>query len=408
MFRVIETFSGIGSQAKALTRIGKPFEIVNTADWDINAILAYCLIHKGKIDINKYADISDEDVTNFLKGLSLSSDGKKPMSDEAFRRMPMHLKRRLYAAIKETRNMVSITDVMGSDIPDNIDLFTYSFPCQDLSLCGCWHGNKSGIARDAHNRSGMLWEVERILLEMNEMGKELPRLEQSDEYKPFALLNDDSMDEVFNFDEKDIGNVLGFLFKINLNSKKLFIYQQAYVGSRLQAKNNLRIIQKDNVFEIVDKEMLKIDKRGELLILDNTILVRNVKVLQDFFGFQVFVRNQAQSVISKLEELDIIGNIATLKEYQTGEKLTISKKLMKVKNSPVLAMDKDELINKIPLVPRYKNIIHIENGKIRTNTKKDVDNLMKLLNDDYVKSELTDMEYDSTSKTLLNSESQDE
>ena len=106
MFRVIETFSGIGSQAKALTRIGKPFEIVNTADWDINAILAYCLIHKGKIDINKYAEISDEDVTNFLKGLSLSSDGKKPMSDEAFMRMPMHLKRRLYAAIKETRNMV--------------------------------------------------------------------------------------------------------------------------------------------------------------------------------------------------------------------------------------------------------------------------------------------------------------
>ena len=109
MFRVIETFRGIGSQAKALTRIGRPFEIVNTADWDINAILAYCLIHKGKIDINKYADISDEDVTNFLKGLSLSSDGKKPMSDEAFRRMPMHLKRRLYAAIKETRNIADIS-----------------------------------------------------------------------------------------------------------------------------------------------------------------------------------------------------------------------------------------------------------------------------------------------------------
>ena len=81
---------------------------------------------------------------------------------------------------------------------------------------------------------------------------------------------------------------------------------------------------------------------------------------------------------------------------------------MKVKNSPVLNMDKDELISKIPLVTRYKNIIHIENGKIRANTKKDVDNLMKLLNDDYVKSELTDKEYDSVSKTLLNNEGQDE
>lgn len=175
MFRVIETFSGIGSQAKALTKIGRPFEIVNTADWDINAILAYCLIHKGKIDVDKYSEVSDEKVTEFLKGFSLSSDGKKPMNDESFKRIPMNVKRRLYVAIKETNNLVSITDIKGEDIPENIDLFTYSFPCQDLSLCGCWHGNKSGIARDAHNRSGMLWEVERILLEMSEKGKELPR-----------------------------------------------------------------------------------------------------------------------------------------------------------------------------------------------------------------------------------------
>ena len=59
MFRVIETFSGIGSQAKALTRIGRPFEIVNTADWDIHVILAYCMIFRGKIDIDKYASVPD-------------------------------------------------------------------------------------------------------------------------------------------------------------------------------------------------------------------------------------------------------------------------------------------------------------------------------------------------------------
>ena len=85
------------------------------------------------------------------------------MSKSSFKRLSPELKRGLYTAIKETKNLVSITDVKGEDIPENIDLFTYSFPCQDLSLCGCWHGNKSGIARDAHNRSGMLWEVERIL-----------------------------------------------------------------------------------------------------------------------------------------------------------------------------------------------------------------------------------------------------
>ena len=289
MFRVIETFSGIGSQAKALTRIGKPFEIVNTADWDINAILAYCLIHKGKIDINKYAEISDEDVTNFLKGLSLSSDGKKPMSDEAFMRMPMHLKRRLYAAIKETRNMVSITDVMGSDIPDNIDLFTYSFPCQDLSLCGCWHGNKSGIARDAHNRSGMLWEVERILLEMNEMGKELPR---------FLL-----MENVTNILSKphaaDFGDWkatlenLGYYNKIyRLNAQNFGIPQKrerAYMISILCKNNAETIEQVEKYFEEHNLEKdeathLKIWEDNELLYDGkevNDIIVNTVTTKQD-------------------------------------------------------------------------------------------------------------------------------
>lgn len=57
----------------------------------------------------------------------------------------------------------------------NIDLFTYSFPCQDLSVCGSWHGNMSGIDRNANNRSGMLWEVERILKEYVEKEITLPK-----------------------------------------------------------------------------------------------------------------------------------------------------------------------------------------------------------------------------------------
>lgn len=225
-------------------------------------------------------------------------------------------------------------------------------------------------------------------------------LEQNEKYKPFALLNK-SLESVENFKEENIKDVLGFIFKINVNSKKLFLYQHAYVGSKLRTKNVLRIVQKEDIFEIVDKEMLKIDKRSEMIILDNTLLVKNVKVLQDYFGFQIFIRNQAKETISKLEKLDIIGNVDKLKEYQNEEKLTISKKLMKIQNSPVLQMKKADLINKIPTISRYKGMIHIENGKIKTNTKKDIDNLMKLLNDDYVKSELTEQEYDSTSKILL-------
>lgn len=175
MFRVVETFSGIGAQAKALERLGTDFEIVNTCDWDINAIVAYCRIHRGGIDTGICSDKTDREIEQFLKNSTLSMDGKKPVSETTFRRLAPEFKRLLYAAIQQTNNFVSITDVHGTDIAEDIDLLTYSFPCQDLSLCGCWHGNKSGIARDAHNRSGMLWEVERILKEMHFSKRKLPR-----------------------------------------------------------------------------------------------------------------------------------------------------------------------------------------------------------------------------------------
>ena len=133
MFKVIETFSGIGAQAKALENINAEFEIVHTADWDINAIIAYYAIHNySPQHFDKYKSVSDNAIEKFLSELTLSSDGKKPINERYFNRLNKQVKRLLYIAIKETKNFVSITDMHGTDIPNNIDLFTYSFPCQDL------------------------------------------------------------------------------------------------------------------------------------------------------------------------------------------------------------------------------------------------------------------------------------
>ena len=175
MIKVIETFSGIGAQAKALERIGVEHEIINTCDWDMSAIIAYWMIHKHGSEGDRYSKISDDDICDFLKSQNISMDGKKPVNHSLISGFSIESKRILYRAIKETKNLVSITDVHGKDIPEDIDLLTYSFPCQDLSLCGFWHGNITGISRDANNRSGMLWEIDRILKEMNSEGRNLPR-----------------------------------------------------------------------------------------------------------------------------------------------------------------------------------------------------------------------------------------
>ena len=178
-FKVIETFSGIGAQAKALERIKKDnpnfdYEIVKTVEWEIGASYAYDLIHHGKQNLKKYDNLKKNDLVNILSNFNLSSDGKQPMTRMGLKHMPIQQLKAILHSIEANKNLVDITSVHAKDLPD-ADLLTYSFPCQDLSISSYWHGNFSGIDKDAGNRSGLLWEIERILKEYKQIKKAKPR-----------------------------------------------------------------------------------------------------------------------------------------------------------------------------------------------------------------------------------------
>lgn len=175
MFKVVEAFSGIGSQAKALKNIGVEYEIIATIDWDISAIIAYDMIHHGKPRLEELKGISVDEMKKELKKYTFSSDGKVPLTKEKIDKLNINVIKHLFLAIKRSKNLINITDVKGKELPNEIDLLTYSFPCQDLSIARSWHGENGGIDRAANNRSGMLWEVERILKERLDLGLNLPK-----------------------------------------------------------------------------------------------------------------------------------------------------------------------------------------------------------------------------------------
>lgn len=114
--RLIELFAGIGSQAKALERLGADFEHYRICEFDKYAVKSYNAIHG----------------TNF-----------------------------------ETSDITKITaDDLGIvDTDKYCYIMTYSFPCQDLSVAG----KQKGYNRDSRTRSGLLWEVERLLDECQEL-----------------------------------------------------------------------------------------------------------------------------------------------------------------------------------------------------------------------------------------------
>lgn len=175
IYNIVEFFSGIGSQARALKNIGININVQATCEWDLHAFIAYDAIHESYEILPEVESLNKKQLLAILSKYTLSNNGKEPMNYLTLRGYSEIVLRRMLSAIKRTRNLVDISRVHGEQMPDNTDILTYSFPCQDLSNVGAFHGYNKGIDIGSGSRSSLLWQVGRILAEMKNLGKVLPR-----------------------------------------------------------------------------------------------------------------------------------------------------------------------------------------------------------------------------------------
>jgi DNA (cytosine-5)-methyltransferase 1 len=109
MIKYLSLFSGIGAFEKALDRLNIPYELIGYCEIDKYASKAYSLLHN----------------------------------------------------VPETMNFGDITKLNEKKLPDDIDLITYGFPCQDISIAGYQKGlfDENG----EKTRSGLFFDALRII-----------------------------------------------------------------------------------------------------------------------------------------------------------------------------------------------------------------------------------------------------
>lgn len=174
-YNLVELFSGIGSQAKALKNLGIQVNLQGTSEWDVHAIAAYDVIHNSPEIPEEIQNMDKSSLLEILRNYTFSNSGKEPLDFSSLRTYSVEVLRRIYTSIVRNKNYVDITRLDGASLPDDVDMLTYSFPCQDLSNVGAFHGYNKGIDKDSGSRSSLLWQVGRILTEMKDAKKNLPR-----------------------------------------------------------------------------------------------------------------------------------------------------------------------------------------------------------------------------------------
>lgn len=116
ILRVIELFAGYGSQSMALKRLGIPFEHHKVVEFDKYAINSFNAVHGTNFPTMDIREITGKDLE----------------------------------IVEKTKYQY---------------LLTYSFPCTDLSVAGAMKGMEEGSG----TRSSLLWEVKRLLEEVDNL-----------------------------------------------------------------------------------------------------------------------------------------------------------------------------------------------------------------------------------------------
>ena len=153
--KVFEAFAGIGSQSMALRNIGIDYEVVGISEVDRYALLSYWAIHHNGYEKYDYNNITKDEIIEEIKESNIAYNFSTYKSD-----IPNNKKDllKLYNAHKITKNYGDIRLIDENKLP-NFDLFTYSFPCKNISIAG----EQKGFEEGSNTQSSLLWECRRII-----------------------------------------------------------------------------------------------------------------------------------------------------------------------------------------------------------------------------------------------------
>ena len=181
--------------------------------------------------------------------------------------------RRVYAAIIRSNNFVDVSSLTGEKMPEGVDILTYSFPCQDLSNVGAFHGYNKGIDKDSGSRSSLLWQVGRILKEMKDAEKELPKYLLMENVPTLLAKRHKSNFKTWIDDLKELGYV-SYYFQLNASdfglpqNRPRLLMVSVFVGDDEVKKKIVESYFKGKTSEKIVKEFVDSDYYKKIEIKD--------------------------------------------------------------------------------------------------------------------------------------------
>ncbi len=220
-----------------------------------------------------------------------------------------------------------------------------------------------------------------------------------------SVIGNDGL-EIFNFNEDTFANIEALIIVLADDDNELSMYKKISPveilgrGGYILWKSNQRL-------ERFDKQLLRISPTFQVLRVDGRVIILNLDAVEKSFGFHDVITREATIGLEAIQEIGIVSNIEVLEELVHN--VSFARKLTRIaRDSPVIRnnIPNANIIAFSRTHPAVRNKMRYtsDGTQFALDTKVSKDLFIKLLNDDFLTSELTRLYYDSLAKDSIENE----
>lgn len=211
----------------------------------------------------------------------------------------------------------------------------------------------------------------------------------------------------FDFNNDDISQLFAFLFYIGSMKNGVLLFKKHYPVTMIKRGTFLLFKRGERLEKFDDTEVFRMNGDFNILKVDNQLYIKDLPVLEKNCGFEELIRGRANATLELITQRELVENITDLAEASND--ISFAKKLAKTfNNSPVIKKDipNNKIIEFCKTNPGLmKAFKYSRDGtKFILDTKSSQLKFLKLLNDDYLISELTRSYYNSVAKDNITTE----
>lgn len=201
---------------------------------------------------------------------------------------------------------------------------------------------------------------------------------------------------VFNFAENNLTKVTSIAIKISSAQNSVLFFKKFYPVSLVKRDQILLVIRDNTRFSLIDQDVLKVTGGFELLVLDGEFYINDFGKFEKSFAFDQIAKNAVQNVAAKIIASSLVNDSKGYLAAGLGSR----KDILRAGNSRVLGIEAATVIAFVETKQQQIGI-KVQEGRLMLSSKDSIKKLYRLLNDDYLTSELTHVDYETLAKNEL-------